>query len=136
MADLAPVAASVQYKNDAKTYISWVKAGESVVQGEVVYKPSADVERLKADNTSAEKANAEGIVLTPAGDGEYMFIATNGAQLDLGITPANGVYVVSQNAGKIAPYSDLITGDDICVIGTVAAGILTVNIVPAGAEIP
>lgn len=136
MADLAPVAASVQCMDNTKAYLGWVKVGETVTQGDVVYKPSADSERLKADHTTAEKANAEGVVLTPGGDGEYVFIAKTGATVDLGITPANGAYVVSSNAGKIAPYADLGTGDFVTIVGTVASGILTVDIKASGAALP
>lgn len=136
MADLAPVAASVQCMDNTKAYMGWVKVGETVAQGDVVYKPTADSERLKADHTDAEKANAEGVVLTPGGDGEYVFIAKSGATVDLGITPANGAYVVSANAGKIAPYADLASGDFVTILGTVKDGILTVDIKASGGALP
>lgn len=136
MADLAPVAASVQCLDSSKAYMSWVKVGETVAQGDVVYKPTSSSKRLKADNTTEEKSNAEGVVLTPGGDGENVYIAKTGATVNLGITPANGAYVVSANAGKMAPYSDLTSGDFVRIIGTVSSGILTVDIQTTGAALP
>lgn len=124
MADITQTAANVRAYAGASTQS--VTAGETITAGDLVYKDTADDNEYKAcDTSSAAKANASGMALTNAGDGESLIIVTRG-DINPGGTVAIGeIYTVSDNAGKWAPAADNGSGDyvTVCGIGTTTSKI-------------
>lgn len=92
--------------------------GATVLAGEVVYLDSDDGTYKLADvDASATVANAKGIALNGGVSGQPVKIASGG-KLDPGFPVSIGeVYVLSGDAGKIAPVADLANGDFTFIIG-------------------
>lgn len=124
MADIVPVLADIAVKPGSfSARVAVVQFGEAVTQGQPVYQNATTQRYLKADaNDTAAKAEAKGICLTKvAADGDYGVIITAGA-IDFGAALAVGQdYVVSTNAGGVAPSTDLGTGDYVTRLGTASA---------------
>lgn len=117
MADITITVANVAAGTGSVT--SDGTAGATVTQGDVVYQDAADSNKWKrADaNLSSAAATAIGIALNAAENGQPLRIQTSG-EITIGGTVAIGtVYVLSANAGKIAPTTDLATGWFTFVIG-------------------
>lgn len=128
-ANVKPVGAAAQTK--------YVVVGEAVVQGEVVYLNSSDNKHYKADaDTSEATSKAVGIVLTPAAQDGYALVQTNGT-ITPGATMTKGeLYCVSATTGKIAPFSDLDSGDWICFLGVASStSVLVLQPQPKGVQI-
>lgn len=129
MADVTQTPANVKLQSNTAR-VSKVRFGTTVAQGDVVYSDLTDNGDYKlADADAAATAVAAGIAITPGVDGDYGYIVTEGA-IDVGGTLTVGqVYAVSTNPGKIAPYSDLGSGDFPTTLGkATAAGTLVLNI--------
>lgn len=131
MADITVTAANVKPVGTSRT-LQTVQYGETVTQGQPVYLKS-DTKYWKADADTSAEAAAIGIVITPGVADDYGVIVTTG-QVNMGATLAVGqVYVVSVNAGGVAPYSDLGTGDYVTILGVASTtAILDIGINATG----
>jgi len=101
-----------------------VTVGETVTQGEVLYRQTSDGVYYKARSDVAATAAADGIALTAGSAGQRIVIADlelegNLGSIDLGATLAPGmVYVISTVvSGGIMPITDMGTSAWIVVLG-------------------
>ena len=118
MADLTITAAQVLKSTGA--VVETGNAGETITQGQSVYRKAADKEIYKADaNVAAAEAAAVGIALNSAADGQPIKFQTDGSiTLGAGAAPVEGtVYVVSATAGGIAPVADLVSTNYVTTLG-------------------
>ena len=117
MANLTITAANVGISG-SDTRIKSVIVSEAVTQGQGVYYDTATNKYTRATaGDVVAKADARGIVLTPAGADGQCVIATGGLVI-AGATLAVGtVYVVSATVGLIAPIADMTTGDFVTILG-------------------
>jgi hypothetical protein len=135
MADVSVTAGNVAISAEATTILT-VQAGESITQGQPVYRSSSTGKYLRADaNDTAAKAEALGIALTPASTDGYFLIATDG-EINIGGTLVKGSpYYVSNAVGGIAPFGDLTTNDYVTILGHAkTTAILQINIVATGIQ--
>jgi hypothetical protein len=120
MADFTITPANVQQTSTAKTRAGI--SGESLAAGDVVYRDSADSNKIKlADCTNADKFAAVGIALNASEDGQ----PCDYVEADLGFTPGFtstiGQVVVLSASGAMAPVADLTTGDYAVICGTMVS---------------
>lgn len=141
MADLTQTAANVAPR--AGCAILLVTAGEAITQGMPVYRSQSDSKYYKADSDASATADVAGIAATPSSaDGDRFVIAKNKsgstADINLGATLTQGeTYVVSTNAGAVAPIGDLTTGDYISYLGVASStSILQMNLNATGIQKP
>ena len=91
-----------------------VEVGEAVSAFQPLYldtSGSTPVYSL-ADASDTDKDEVEGICYSDSADGGTGLLLPQGTRVDLGSILTKGVtYCLSTNAGKIAPQSDLTTGD-------------------------
>lgn len=135
MADLSQTPANVKLQSVAAVSVDI--AGETLTQGEPIRLEGGKWYRAEAGDTAA-KANCDGMAMTPAAvDGRFVRVLS-GADIDVGATLTVGeVYVVSANAGKIAPIGDLVSTDFVTTLGVaVAAGSLRFEPQPSGVAKP
>lgn len=108
-------------------------AGETIAQGEVVYKDATDSGKIKlADaNVSAAAATVRGIAECAASAGQPIFYATEDAAFTPGATLEVGeVYVLGNTPGELVPVADLTTGDyssTVLVASSTSQGILKIS---------
>jgi hypothetical protein len=141
MADLVQTAANVAV--GVNTSVQLVVAGEALTQGMPVYRSSLDSNYYKADSDAEASAEVRGIAVTPASaSGDRFVLASpksgSSADVNLGATLTQGeTYVVSTNAGAIAPISDLTTGDYVTYLGVASsASILKMRLNPTAVQKP
>lgn len=116
MADLSITAADVK-KTDT-TLIAEGIAGGTVTAGQPVYKDSTASSKLKAaDADVLATAAAVGIALHGASNDQPLKYAIGGNLTLTNVMTAGAVYVVSTNAGGIAPVADLGAGDFVTLLG-------------------
>ena len=116
MADLTITAADVK-KTDS-TLIAEGIAGGTVTAGQPVYKDSTASNKLKAaDADVLASAAAVGIALHGASADQPLKYAIGGNLTLSNVMTAGAVYVVSANAGGIAPVADLGSGDYVTLLG-------------------
>jgi len=116
MADLTITAADVK-KTDS-TLIAEGIAGGTVTAGQPVYKDSTASNKLKAaDADVLASAAAVGIALHGASADQPLKYAIGGNLTLSNVMTAGAVYVVSINAGGIAPVADLGAGDFVTLLG-------------------
>lgn len=116
MADLTITAADVK-KTDS-TLIAEGIAGGTVTAGQPVYKDSTASNKLKAaDADVLASAAAVGIALHGASADQPLKYAIGGNLTLSAVMTAGAVYVVSANAGGIAPVADLGSGDYVTLLG-------------------
>lgn len=122
MADLTITAANVV---NVSCRVAHGTFGATVTAGQAVYIDTADGNSLKPADTNSGTAAARtfaGIALNGGGDGQAAAYATGDGLIDMGATLTVGeVYVLSANAGGIAPVGDLATGHYTCVLGVATA---------------
>lgn len=113
-------------------------AGEAITQGQPVYRKASDGKLYKADaNVTSAEAEALGIALSAGASGQYITYWSEGT-INLGATLVVGtIYIVSVNAGGIAPISDLATSSWVTILcyaetTSVAKMLLTVTGVQKG----
>ncbi len=112
MTDLVVVPGSAVW-NSGVSPIYGFKAGVAITGLQAVYLDATTATIKLARATTVVLNQALGIALTPGntGSGELV-IAPNGANINIGVTTVAGTaYVVSANAGGIAPWADLGTGN-------------------------
>lgn len=121
-ADVTVTAASVARVTgtgtETDTKITTGYAGATITAGQVLYKDtSAGTWKLADANLSAAAGRSEGIALNGAATGQPIAVATGGT-LTGGFTATVGtIYVLSANAGGIAPAADLASGWRTGVVG-------------------
>ncbi len=132
MADVTVTAANVKPVGTSRT-VQTVLLGETVTQGQPLYLKAADSKYWKADADTLAEAAAAGIAITPGVADDYAIMLTAGT-INMGGTLAVGqVYVVSVNAGGVAPYSDLGSGDYVTILGVATTtAILNVDLNATG----
>lgn len=111
--------------------------GESVTQGQVVYKSATDGKWYLAQCDDAANDDAVGIALCAGGNGQPGLIQTRG-NITIGGTVAVGqVYAVSATAGAIAPWSDLEATNYVTIVGVgISASVIQMNLLTTGVQIP
>lgn len=129
MADLSITAANVRMTANNPSVVSNLLAGETITQGQPIRVTDNVVYR--ADATSQANALVNGIAVTAATSGNLISYVGNG-DLTIGATlTAKTLYVLSANAGGIAPYADLVVGNWVTLLGIPKEGtvILSLNII-------
>jgi len=134
MADLSITASSVVPAAGA-TIIQGT-AGAAITAGQPCYKDANDSDSWKPCDANGSDATAEakGIAVCGAADGQPVSLITRG-NLETGATTVKGqIYCVSATEGGIAPVSDLTTGDrtTILAVATNTTGTLAIHIHPSG----
>jgi len=132
MADLVPIEANVTISESVGGQrVEIVQAGEAIARGEVYYKNATDSNKAylaQCDDTA--KREAAGVCLSQAGvDGFIVGLVAGQYVVGAPILIPND-YVLSQTPGKIAPRSDLTTGDTVVELFNVAStteGVLKIN---------
>jgi hypothetical protein len=137
MADITITAANVLSTTSPLQGI----AGAAIAQGDVLYKDTADGNKLKlADaNGAAATRIVEGIAVNAAAANQPVNYVKFDTNMTIGGTTVAGtVYVLSENEGKIAPIGDVTTAaSTIAVLGVgLPTNKLYVSILNTGAAIP
>lgn len=115
MADITVTSANVKPWENA-TLEDGV-AAESITAGDSLYLDSND-ELRKAYNQYADTSECVGIAMNSATRKQKVQYATGG-DIDFGGAQTVGVLLMlSGNAGKVCPHTDVISGDYPCVIGS------------------
>lgn len=125
MADITITPGNVVKGANAKTRTG--RAGGTITAGMPVYSDASDNGDFKAAQADAATTDAVvGIALHGASDGQPLTIVYEDDALNLGATLTVGqVYVLSAAAaGGIAPYSDLLQGDFVTVLGVATTAAL------------
>ena len=136
MADLVVTAANVIRGTNAT--IGTGDAGETITAGQSIYKDTTDLNQYKrCDNSAEASARIAGIALHGASDGQPIQFVIAG-DINPGATVTVGeIYVVSTNAGGIAPEGDLASTEYVSIlgIGTTTSNIqMKINI--SGKQVP
>lgn len=110
-------------------------AGEAITPGQAVYLDSTD-NRYKladADSATAAAKSPVGIALNTAADEQPVAILTRG-DLTLGsVLTAGTAYYLSPTAGGISPLADVLSGDNVVLLGLAkSATVLQVQIIDPG----
>jgi len=132
MADLSITAANVKLSGTAGAATTkTVTFGETVTNGQAVYKKSSDGKYWLADNDVALGAAADvaGIALVGNSADGVGVIVTAGPMV-IGATVTDGMnYVLSSTTGAIAPVADLGSSDYIVSLGhAISTTVLHVDI--------
>jgi hypothetical protein len=117
MSDLSITAASVLAGTGAKKVNG--TAGATITAGKVVYlESSTDKYKLAdCDSATAEAKSPKGIALNGASDGQPLTIIEEGP-VTIGATLTAGTaYYLSPTAGGICPLADVLTGDNVVLLG-------------------
>lgn len=117
MADLSITAANVVAANSAKTRSG--TAGATITAGQVVYVDSSDRKFKLADADAAGVGDVTKvyIALNGGADGQPMVAAESG-DITLGAVMTAGTsYYLSPNPGGIAPANDVLSGDNVILLG-------------------
>lgn len=137
MADLVITAANVA-KGTGATTADGI-AGASITAGQAVYLDSSTntVKLADADTAGATAGVAVGIALHAAASGQPIKYQTGG-QITIGATVTVGrVYIVSSNAGGIAPDADALTGWYKTILGVgITTAIIAMGIQVSGVAVP
>lgn len=115
MADLTITATDLDY--DGTPTVG--TAGETIAASDSIYYDSANSVWMQADASADDGGNQVAVALSGGATGQAIIVAkdrdktlTVGSVLTVGET-----YVVSANAGKIAPISDLVSTNYVVYIG-------------------
>lgn len=119
-------------------------AGEAIDAGEVVYLDTGDTDangkgkaKLAQCDGTALQATVKGIAINSAAAGQVVAIHTTGALTVNSVLTQGVTYYLSATAGKIAPRADLVTGNDVVLLGTASSATsLTVKIDNTGITVP
>lgn len=102
-------------------------AGAAIAANQSVYLDTTQTppkwELADADAVASAGRDGLGIALNAAADGGHLRVAVSEGELTMsGATLVVGqAYVVSATAGGIAPYSDLLSGDYVSILGVASA---------------
>lgn len=115
MADLTITPANVLAEAFA-TQVDGV-AGETIVQGQTLFLHTDD-KLYKADDTTALKADCQGVALNGASAGQPIKYLTAGGYNPGAAVTVGTTYGLTDTAGGIGPISDRGSGDFITILGT------------------
>jgi hypothetical protein len=111
------------------------RAGAAVGLGHAVYYDAPNGGVLKpADVGDAGRARMVGLSLTPVGDGQVVEYVFRG-EVDLGgsVLTQGQTYVLSANAGRVCPVSDLAAGQQVTYAGWAKTDrVLRLMVTPTG----
>jgi hypothetical protein len=130
MANIAITAASVLASGQASTETQL--AGVALTAGQYVYKEAATgtFKLADCDSATAEVRNVYGVTLNGAGIGQPVTVAKSDSAFVPGGTLTKGaVYVLSATAGSMCPLADLITTNDVVMLG-IATSTTVLNLRP------
>lgn len=115
MADVAVTAASVAWTGKQDVGI----AGATVTRGQALYRDATTNKLLPADADIQAMAVFAGFALTDAANNQPVVYGYGEGDLTVGGTgvTVGTIYVVSVNAGGIAPQADLLAGDFVTYLG-------------------
>ena len=132
MADITVTVASV-VRNETGVEDHGI-AGATIAQGMTLYKDSSASDQLKgAITTTAATANCVGIALNAARSGQPVAFCRKGSMNPGGTVAVGTVYIVSVNAGGIAPITDVLTGQFVTVLGVgTATNAIDINLQASG----
>lgn len=131
MVDLVITAANVVPQTGA--LIEHGTYGATVTAGMSVYLNTTTREWEPADADTLATANAAGIALNSAGDGQPGAVVVEGPVALGAVLTVGSVYVVSSTAGGIAPSADLVATDYVSVLGTpISTSVLQVKRIITG----
>lgn len=122
MADITVTAANVRASSGQEN-LRVGTAGATITAGQSIYVDTADANKIKlADaNASAATAILGGVAMTNAASGQPVVYVTGGTYV-AGATVVKGtVYILSANAGGIAPAADAAAGWYVSVLGVGAS---------------
>ena len=113
-------------------------AGAALTAGEVVYTDTADSSKLKAaQNDTAAKCTAVGVMLNSCASGEVAIYAASGVTINTSGLTAGEVYVVSSTAGDLELVTDLASAELTTIVGVASsATALAININATGIAQP
>jgi hypothetical protein len=117
MADLVITAAAVLAA--ASATVEAGKAGATITAGQPVYRDSAD-QKYKlsdADSATAAAKAPRGIALNGGSDGQPLSIIKSGDLTMNAVLIAGTAYYLSPTPGGIAPLADVLSGDDVVLLG-------------------
>lgn len=137
MADITITAGNVLKGTGAKTRA--VRYGGTITAGMAVYEDTSDSSDCKAADCDASSTTAAvaGIALNGGADGQPGEILTEGPITIGGTAVVGTIYVLSGNAGGIAPSTDLAQNDYVSVIGVgISATQIYVKINNSGVQVP
>ncbi len=132
MADLTITAANVLTQDISA--IQTGTAGAAITAGQPVYMDTADGGKMKpAVSSSSVAANARGIALHAAANGQPIAYQVGGL-ITIGATAAVGrIYAVSGTAGGIQPQEDIGTGEFVTILGVaISTSTIAINIFASG----
>jgi hypothetical protein len=130
VADLTITAASVIAGSGT---IERGTAGATITAGQVVYKSAGKYQLADNDSATAAAKSPRGIALNGGSDGQPMSIMTSGS-ITIGATLTAGTaYYLSSTAGGICPLADVISGDNVVLLGVASSTtVLKLNITDSG----
>ena len=108
-------------------------AGGNVVAGQPVYISSNSLVLPAECDVDAASAESIGIALADAANGQPVIVQVSGP-INVGATLVVGeTYVVSANAGGIAPIADLVVGNFPTILGVaISTSVMRLGILPSG----
>lgn len=136
MADLSITASAVVPGTNAT--VEHGTAGATITAGQVVYRDASDGKYKLADADSATAAVRvpRGVALNGGSDGQPLAIARSGDVTVNAVLTAGTAYYLSATAGGIAPLADLLTGDDVVLLGLAkSTTVLALDIQVSGATL-
>lgn len=102
--------------SDRANYLPRVTWGESVTQGQPVYK-NADGRHYLADANDEDKLPVLGVAATAGAIGQPGLVVSSDPECTPGFAIAAGeVVIVSATAGEVAPVGDAASGDYVSIL--------------------
>jgi len=112
-------------------------AGEQITAGDAVYLDATTGEIKAALNDSAAHSAVKGIAINRAEDGQPVSWVPAGNVSFGAILTVGEIYVLSANAGKIAPEADNGSGEYVTVLGVATStSVLKLGIINSGVAVP
>ncbi len=136
MADLSITTGNLQIAS-SRSRPQTVQAGSSIAIGKLVYLDSTSGKYELANADAAATATVAGIAVTGASaDGYFSMLQTTSLVLGATIVAGTPYYLSSANAGGIAPFADLGSGDTVTLLGFASTtSVLDLNIQSTGIAI-
>ena len=136
MADISVTASAVQAA--ATALLGNGTAGGTITAGQPVYKDATDSNKLKAAVNSSVAASAVvGIALNGASDEQPVDYIRAGDLTFNSVLTVGEIYVLSANAGGIAPEADNGSGEYVTTLGIgKTATVMKVSINASGVAVP
>jgi hypothetical protein len=114
-------------------------AGETIDQGETVYRNATDQKFYLADGDDTDKKTVAGVALVGVAEGQPITVDFEDPDLVIGAhgLPVGTVIIQSATAGKMCPVADLAAGNFTTVLGVIKTSTtMSLRIVTAGVALP